>query len=143
MSTSRRRESRNPQPPAARNEGVTEYRPGRCNIGSEQRQRRARIAALAFLAAAAVVAAYVAGVLPEPLLLVVFVPLAVGFEWAFQAHESFCVRLALAGRYAFGDERGDVPDATNRRADRLYGAQITVASVLLAAAVTAVLVFVG
>jgi hypothetical protein len=120
---------------------VTDYRPGQCNIGSEQRQRRARIAALAFLTAAAVVAAYLAGGLPEPLLLVVFVPLAVGFEWAFQSHESFCVRLAMVGQYAFGDDRGDVPDAANRRADRLYAAKITAASVLLAAVLTAALVF--
>jgi hypothetical protein len=120
---------------------VTDYRPGQCNIGSEQRQRRARIAALAFLTAAVVVAAYLAGGLPEPLLLVVFVPLAVGFEWAFQAYESFCVRLALAGQYAFGDDREEVPDAANRRTDQLYAAKITVTSVLLSALVTAALVF--
>jgi hypothetical protein len=120
---------------------VTDYRPGQCNIGSEQRQRRARIAALAFLTAAVVVAAYLAGDLPEPLLLVVFVPLAVGFEWAFQANESFCVRLALAGQYAFGDDREEVPDAANRRTDQLYAAKITVTSVLLSALVTAALVF--
>ncbi|GAA0281258.1 hypothetical protein [Halobacterium noricense] len=120
---------------------MTDYRPGQCNIGSEQRQRRARIAALAFLTAAAVVAAYLAGALPEPLLLVVFVPLAVGFEWAFQADESFCVRLALAGQYAFGDDREDVPDAADRRTDQLYAAKITATSVLLAAVVTAALVF--
>ncbi|MCG1003518.1 MULTISPECIES: hypothetical protein [Halobacterium] len=120
---------------------MTDYRPGQCNIGSKQRQRRGRIAALAFLAAAALVAAYAAGALPEPLLLAVFVPLAVGFEWAFQAYESFCVRLALAGQYAFGDDRADVPDAANRRTDRLYAAKITATSVVLAAAVTAVLEF--
>ncbi|MCD2205281.1 hypothetical protein [Halobacterium sp. KA-6] len=120
---------------------MTDYRPGQCNIGSEQRQRRARIAALAFLTAAVVVAAYLAGDLPEPLLLVVFVPLAVGFEWAFQANESFCVRLALAGQYAFGDDREEVPDAANRRTDQLYAAKITVTSVLLSALVTAALVF--
>ncbi|MCD2199747.1 hypothetical protein LPA44_07535 [Halobacterium sp. KA-4] len=120
---------------------MTDYRPGQCNIGSEQRQRRARIAALAFLTAAVVVAAYLAGALPEPLLLVVFVPLAVGFEWAFQAYESFCVRLALAGQYAFGDDREEVPDAANRRTDQLYAAKITVTSVLLSALVTAALVF--
>ncbi|MGB9965305.1 hypothetical protein [Halobacterium sp. CBA1126] len=122
---------------------MTDYQPGRCNIGSEQRRRRARVAALAFLAAAAVGAAYVAGALPGPLVLAVFVPLAVGFEWAFQAHESFCVRLALAGRYAFGDDRGEVPDAASRRADRLYGAKITAVSVLLAGALTAALAFAG
>jgi len=120
---------------------VTDYRPGQCNIGSQQRRRRARIAALAFLAAAAVVAADAAGALPGPLLLVVFVPLAVGFEWAFQSYESFCVRLAMVGQYAFGDDRGDVPEAADRRADRLLAAKITAASVLLAGVVTAALVF--
>ncbi|MFB6269207.1 MAG: hypothetical protein ABEH83_04630 [Halobacterium sp.] len=120
---------------------MSEYRPGRCNIGSDQRRRRAGIAAVAFAVAAALVAGVAAGVLAGPLVLAAFVPLAVGFEWAFQSSQAFCVRLALAGEFAFGDDTGSVDDPAARRADQLYAAHITAASVLLAGAVTAAVAF--
>ncbi|WP_435125562.1 hypothetical protein [Halobaculum sp. D14] len=122
------------------------YQPGRCNIGGRQRRKRALVAAVSFVAAAAIVAAYLVGRIPEELLVAVFVPLSVGFEWAFQAYEAFCVRLALLGRYNFcsddGDEaeRGDVTDPSHQQADRMFAAKITVVSVALAAAVTVLLV---
>lgn len=121
---------------------MTEYRPGRCNIGREQRRRRAGIAGVALTSAGALVAAVAVGVLPQSFVVAVFVPLAVGFEWAFQASEAFCVRLALVGTYSFGDDDGSVSDPASRRDDRLYAAKLTVASVLLAGATTAVLAFV-
>ncbi|MFB6101728.1 MAG: hypothetical protein ABEJ73_04110 [Haloplanus sp.] len=122
------------------------YRPGQCNIGRRQRRRRAALAGGGFLVAAVIVAAYLVGVIPRLLLASVFVPLAVAFEWAIQAYEAFCVRLALLGRYDFSGaddgDRGAVSAPGNQRADQLYALKISVVSVALAASVTAVIVLV-
>lgn len=119
------------------------YRPAQCNIGRRQRRRRAAYAVVSALAAAAFVVAYLVGAIPRLLLIGVFAPLALAFEFAVQAYESFCVGLALLGRYDFSDgggSTGPVTDPANRRDDRLYALRITVASVVLAAVVTAGLV---
>jgi hypothetical protein len=120
---------------------VSEYQPGVCNIGTAQRRRRFGFATAAAAVAAGYVAACLSGVLPRVLLVGVFVPLAVAFEWGIQAGSSFCVRLALVGRYDFrgsGGERGTVPEDV-RRDDRVQAAKITVAAVALAALTTGVL----
>jgi hypothetical protein len=124
---------------------VSEYRPGACNIGPRQRRRRAQRAAAAAAVAVGIVAAQLLGVLPDRLLLVgTFVPLALAFEWAIQARESFCVGLALLGRHDVGTDDGEatgrVAEPNDRRADQLYATKITATSVLLAGLVTALLV---
>ena len=126
---------------------MTGYQPGYCNIGRQQRRRRLGVAGTAFVAAGLYGLAYLWGVLPSPLLVAVFVPLAVGFEWGLQAYTGFCVRLALLNRYDFGRVDGDdagtgtvtAPDA--RRADQLQAAVITGAAVVFAAATTLAVVF--
>jgi len=118
------------------------YRPAQCNIDQRGRRRRAALAVVAALVAGGMVAAYIVGVIPRLLLIGVFAPLAVAIEFAVQAYESFCVSLALLGRYDFraGEgETGRVTDPANRRDDRLYALRISVVSVLLAAVVTAAL----
>jgi len=122
---------------------VSTYQPASCNIGRRQRKRRLAVAGVAFAVAAGYVGAVVAGYLPEQLLVGVFVPLAVGFEWGVQAITSFCVRLALLNRYDFGSddsETGTVTDPSHRKADHEYAAKITVAAVALAGATTALTV---
>lgn len=123
---------------------MTGYQPGVCNIGRRQRLGRAGIAAVAFAVTGGLVGAYALALVPEVLLVAAFVPLALGFEWAFQAYESFCVRLALLGRYDFSgasdDGVGRVADPGDRRADQVHAAKITAASVLLAAVATYTLV---
>lgn len=119
------------------------YRPAQCNIGHRGRRRRAASAVVSGLVAAAFVVAYLVGAVPQLLLIGVFAPLALAFEFAFQAYESFCVGLALLGRYDFSAEDGGtgrVTDPSNRRDDQLYALRISVASVGLAAVVTAGLV---
>lgn len=101
------------------------------------------MAGLGFGAALLLVLGYVADVVPGPLLVAVFVPLAVGFEWGLQAYTSFCVRLALVGRYDLrgdGGDAGEVSDPSARRDDRLQAAKITCAAVLLAGVTTGLLV---
>ncbi|MFB6139524.1 MAG: hypothetical protein ABEJ26_03715 [Halosimplex sp.] len=120
---------------------MSTYRPASCNIGRRQRARRLSVALVGFAAAAGYLVAVAVGALPRSLLVGVFVPLAVGFEWAIQASTSFCVRLALLNRYDFrtgdGGTAGSVSDSAHRKADHEYAAKITVAAVALAGAATA------
>lgn len=120
-----------------------EYRPGYCNIGRYKRRQRLRVALLGFAVAGAYVVAYLAGFVPGPLLVAVFVPLSVGFEWGLQAYTSFCVRLALLNRYDLrgsGGTTGDVSRPDARHADQVQALKISVAAVVSAAALTALLV---
>ncbi|WP_248895586.1 hypothetical protein [Haloplanus halobius] len=119
-----------------------EYQPGQCNIGSRQRRRRAALAVASMLVALGIVGGYLADELPRFALVVLFVPLAMAFEWGIQAYESFCVRLAVFGRYDFSgsgadDAVGTVSDPAARRADRRSALRISVVSVVLAAVTTA------
>lgn len=118
------------------------YQPGRCNIGRTERWRRATIAGIGFGLAALTVFASAVGVLPAPLFAIVFVFLAIGFEWGLQAYTAFCVRLALLNRYDFrgqGGDRGTVSDPRAQNADQLQAAKITVASVIAAGITTGLL----
>jgi len=122
---------------------MSSYRPGACNIGPEQRRRRFAVAVGAFALAGVQVLTTVLGWLPEPLLVGVFVPLAIGFEWGLQAHTAFCVRLAMLDRYDFrgaGGTAGEVTDPVNRRADDVQAAKLAVAGITFGAATTAVVV---
>jgi hypothetical protein len=119
------------------------YQPGACNIGPVQRRRRATIAAVAFVLALGWTVGTAVGLLPEPVLVGVFVPLSMGFEWGLQAHTAFCVRLALLDRYDFrgaGGEASQVTGRTDRRADDLQAAKLAVAGVACGAVGTVVLV---
>ncbi|WP_136688892.1 hypothetical protein [Halorhabdus amylolytica] len=122
---------------------MSSYQPGACNIGPDQRRRRLAVAVAAFALATAQVVATVLGWLPDPVLVGVFVPLAIGFEWGLQAHTAFCVRLALLGRYDFrgaGGTSGEIDDPNYRRADDVQAAKLAVAGVTLSALTTAAVV---
>jgi hypothetical protein len=79
------------------------------------------------------------GLLPSELLVAVFVPLAVGYEWGIQAYTAFCVRLAVRHRYAF-DAKGTVTDADDQRDDQVQALKITCVSLVLALVTTAIVV---
>lgn len=119
------------------------YYPGHCNIGERERRRRALVAVGAFLAAGLYVYLCVAGPVPETLLVAVFFPLGVGFEWGLQAYDAFCVRLALLGEYRFGGETGEVEVPENRHVDQRHAAKLTAAAILLAALSTLAIVLVA
>ncbi|SEA22795.1 hypothetical protein SAMN04488065_2352 [Haloplanus vescus] len=120
------------------------YQPAQCNIGRRQRFQRAAYAAVAVLVAVGMVVAYLLDAFPRLLLVGVFAPLALAFEFALQAYESFCVSLALLGKYDFSGEsggtKGTVSDPADHHDDQLYALRITVVSVALAAVVTVGLV---
>lgn len=120
------------------------YHPGYCNIGRRQRRKRLLVAIVAFLAALVYLLAYSEGLLPPPLLIGVFIPLSIGFEWFIQAYTAFCVRLALLNRYNFrgdGGEAGTVSDPHSQRVDQVQAAKITSVAIGLAAVTTGILVF--
>jgi hypothetical protein len=113
---------------------TTGYRPGYCNIGERQRRSRLRVAVAGF-------AGVVAGPVPRELLVAVFVPLAVGYEWGLQASTAFCVRLAVGNRYDFGrGASGTVDDPGAQQDDQLQAVKITAASLLLAMLTTGLVV---
>jgi len=121
------------------------YQPTHCNIGTRGRKQRLAVAVVAFGLSLLYVLAVAVGILPDPLLVGVFVPLSIGFEWGLQAYKSFCVRLAMLGRYDFrgeGGQAGSVPTPDDRRADRVEAVKVTVIAVVLAAATTGALTLV-
>ncbi|MFB6110904.1 MAG: hypothetical protein ABEJ35_00045 [Halobacteriaceae archaeon] len=113
------------------------YRPGTCNIGAKERERRRRWALLAVGGAVAYLALVWAVGLPRFLLSGVFVPVTLAAEWAIESRERFCVRLALRGRYDVDGRRGRVPDTEARRADASTAVRITALASVIGLVVTA------
>jgi hypothetical protein len=120
------------------------YRPGACNIGSDARRERRRVAAVALFGAIGYATFVLVTPAPRFLLLGLFVPLSLGVEWWLQARRSFCATLALQGRYDFRGDGGTgaVEDETARREDRRYAVRLTVVG-LAAGAVLTGLIYAG
>lgn len=122
------------------------YRPGYCNIGRRERTRRYGMAGIGFVAAVGYLLAIAALGAFDQLLVGVFVPLALAYEWLVQAHVGFCAALALGRRYDFsgsGGGRGVVTDPDDWRSDRSYAARVTLLGVGAAAVTTALLYGLG
>jgi ferric-dicitrate binding protein FerR (iron transport regulator) len=125
---------------------VTEYQPGVCNIGRDERRKR-RVAGVAgFVGAVAYVGVVLWTGLPDRYLLGTFAFLFGGFVGVFQDYFRFCVGFAALARYDLsgsGDEAGTVADAAAVRRDRRRALQILAYAALSAGAVTAVCYAVG
>jgi uncharacterized membrane protein len=120
------------------------YQPGVCNIGpAERRQRRV----LGYVGLAITVLALVAFVVfsvPAPWRVLVAIPVALSANGFLQSAMHFCVGFAMRGLYNMGTSLGTeetVMEADMRRADQKKGAQITLYSMLIAAAVVVIAVF--
>ncbi|WP_276261395.1 hypothetical protein [Haloglomus litoreum] len=128
------------------------YRPGACNIGRSARRQRGLVALVSLVGAGGYAAFVLVSDLPTLLLLGLFVPLSLGIEWGLQARRSFCVTLALQGRYDFREPRtdggetdqgqGTVPDEAARSEDRRYALQLTLIGLAAGALLTG-LVYAG
>lgn len=77
--------------------------------------------------------------LPPFLLVGIFVPVMLSVEWAIESRRSFCVRLALAGRYTFGDRDGEVDDQQSQLIDARTAVRITAVAAVIGAGVTALI----
>jgi len=118
------------------------YRPGVCNIGPAARRERGLVALVSFAGAIGYAAFVLVSNLPTLLLLGLFVPFSVAIEWGLQARRSFCVTLALQGRYDFRDTATDggtgmVEPSTAREQDRTYALHLTLLGLAAGAALTA------
>ncbi|MFU1779984.1 hypothetical protein ACM16X_01250 [Haloarcula japonica] len=116
---------------------MTEYQPGVCNIGADQRRARRLSAVASFAVAIGIALAAVLGEIPD-LSLWATVPFVFGgYVGALQDHFRFCVAFGALARYDLsgsGGSSGRVDASEAVRADRRRAAKI----LLLAAVATAV-----
>lgn len=120
---------------------MTEYQPGVCNIGANERRKRRLAGGVGFIAAIGYVAVVVGTELPTNYLLVTFVFLFGGFVGYFQARFGFCVAFAALARYDLsgsGGGTGTISEAEALRRDRRQAVKITLYAAGAAALVTVV-----
>lgn len=120
---------------------MTEYQPGVCNIGANERRKRRLAGGVGFIAAIGYVAVVVGTELPTNYLLVTFVFLFGGFVGYFQARFGFCVAFAALARYDLsgsGGGTGTISEEEALRRDRRQAVKITLYAAGAAAVVTVV-----
>jgi len=125
---------------------MSEYRPGVCNIGHEERQKRRAVGAMGFLAAAGYVAVVLASGWSDTALLGAFPLLFGGFVGLVQDRMGFCAAFGALARYDLsgsGGDAGRVDNADAVRHDRIKAAQILAVSGAAAAVATVAVYAVG
>lgn len=123
---------------------MTEYQPGVCNIGREERRKRRTAGALSFLAAAAYVGFVLVTGRPGGLLLGAFPFLFGGFIGVVQDRMGFCAAFGALARYDLsgsGGATGRINDEAAVKQDRVKAFQVV--TVALAAAVVTTMVVYG
>lgn len=119
------------------------YVPGVCNIGPAERRQRAMMGWIGLAITFAALAIFVIFDVPTPVRVLVAIPAALAANGFLQSALHFCVGFAMRGLYNLGDKLGteeNVLDAQMRKADQKKGIQITVYSLLIAAAVVLIAV---
>lgn len=125
---------------------MTEYQPGVCNIGANERRKRRMAGAAGFLVAIGYVVAVVLADLPTNYLLATVVFLFGGFVGYFQARFGFCVAFAALARYDLsgsGGGAGSISETEALRRDRRRALEIALYAAGSAAIVTAVVYVIG
>ena len=125
---------------------MTEYQPGVCNIGANERRKRRLAGGVGFLAAIGYVAGVVLADLPTNCLLATSVFLFGGFVGFFQARFGFCVAFAALARYDLsgsGGGAGTISEKEALRRDRRRAVTIVLYAASAAAFVTAVVYGIG
>lgn len=119
---------------------MSEYRPGVCNIGRDERQKRRTVGIATAIAAVGVTLFVLATGRPGTTILWTF-PLWVGaFVGFFQDRLGFCVGFAALARYDLGGSGGGAGTVSEREAvrrDRRRAAEVLGYAVLAALATTA------
>jgi len=118
---------------------MTDYNPGKCNIGAREKRNRAIIGASGLLTAALMTGVIIQQGLPDSVLLFVFIPLLLGFEGIFQALNSFCVHYAHKGVYNVADDLKEVENQEDHEEDERKAKRIHGMSIAASATVTFVL----
>jgi len=123
---------------------MTQYRPGVCNIGREERRKRRTAGALSFAVAAAYALFVIGTGRPAGLLFGSFPFLFGGFVGAVQHRTGFCAAFGALARYDLsgsGGGTGKVGDADAVKRDRVRALQVL--AVAMAAAVVTTMVVYG
>lgn len=124
----------------------SEYRPGVCNIGRDERRKRRLAGVVGFGVAGVYVAAVVATGGPDALLLYAFPALFGGFVGVVQDRLGFCVAFGALARYDLsgsGGGDGRVEDADAVWRDRRRALVVVVYAAAAAALATAAVYGVG
>lgn len=117
---------------------MSEYRPGVCNIGYDERRKRRMLGVVSVLAAAGYALVVLASGRPETALVATFPLWFGGFVGLFQHRLGFCVAFGAMARYDLtgsGGDAGSISEAEAVRRDRRRAAEV-VGYALLAAVVT-------
>jgi len=125
---------------------MSEYQPGVCNIGREERQKRRAAGAMGFLAAAGYVVVVFASGWGATALLGAFPLFFGGFVGVVQDRMGFCVAFGALARYDLsgsGGDAGQVDNADAVRHDRIKAVQILAVSGAAAVVVTLAVYAVG
>ena len=123
---------------------MTEYQPGVCNIGRDERRKRRLAGAGSFLVAAVYVGYVLATGQPDGLLLGAFPFLFGGFIGVVQDRMGFCAAFGALARYDLSGSEGEAGEVTDREAvkqDRIRAFQVL--AVAAAAAIVATMVVYG
>lgn len=114
-----------------------DYRPGRCNIGWEERQLRLFIAIVGLLGGIVYIAGVWILVVPSWYILGVFIFYYATIVNAFQFALGFCVTLGISGKHYF-EEKERVNRKTDRVRDQMRAIQIGVVSLLATGVATGI-----
>lgn len=123
---------------------MSEYQPGVCNIGRDERRKRRTLGAASFLAAAAYAGVVLGTGRPAGLLLGSFPLLFGGFMGIVQDRMGFCAGFGALARYDLsgsGGDAGSVAEAEAVKQDRIKAFQVV--AVAAAAAVVATMAVYG
>lgn len=125
---------------------MTEYQPGVCNIGAEQRRARRLSGVGSFGIAAAIVLAVGLDVLPASALPATAPFVFGGWVGLVQDYYGFCVAFGALARYDLsgsGGTTGSVAEADAVAADRRRALRILAVTAVLTAVTTAPIVVLG
>jgi len=123
---------------------MSEYQPGVCNIGRDERRKRRTLGAVSFLAAAVYAGVVVGTGRPAGLLLGSFPLLFGGFMGIVQDRMGFCAGFGALARYDLsgsGGGAGSVAEEAAVKQDRIRAFQVVAVSA--AAAVVATMAVYG
>lgn len=123
---------------------MSEYKPGNCNIGKNEIRKRYALAVAVFVIVVIAFYGIVSLNLPHWSLLLLFIPLIMGFEGFYQGYFHFCAGFAAKGIYDLsgsGGSRNNVTDPESHKKDMKKANQIHMYSVVSSLIIVIVIYF--
>ena len=125
---------------------MSEYRPGVCNIGCDERRKRRLLGVSSVFAAAGYALFVLVSGRPETALVATLPLWFCGFVGLFQHRLGFCVAFGMMARYDLegsGGNTGTISEAEAVRRDRRRAAEVVGYAALAAVVTTATVYSVG